>query len=165
MILSDATRTRFEREVAKYPPEHRQSAVLACLAIVQQEQGHITAESEQAVADYLGMPRIAVREVATFYNMFNLQPVGKYKITLCTNLSCQLQGAGQALKALEEKLGIRLGETTDDGLFTLQQCECMGACADAPVLLVNDRTMCSHMSDQRLTDLVDGLRPADGGQS
>ena len=162
MKFSEATLARFDREIAKYPPERKQSAVLACLAIVQQEQGYISAESEQAVADYLEMPGIAVHEVATFYSMFNLQPTGKYKLTLCTNLSCQLQGAGQVLKALEEKLGIQLGETTADGLFTLQQCECVGACADAPVMLVNDRTMCSHMSPQRMQELVDGLRAANG---
>ena len=162
MNFSEATRARFDREIAKYPPERKQSAVLACLAIVQQEQGYIGAESEQAVADYLEMPRIAVHEVATFYSMFNLQPTGKYKLALCTNLSCQLQGAGQALKALEKKLGIQLGETTADGLFTLQQCECVGACADAPVMLVNDRSMCSFMSGEKLDQLVDNLRTAEG---
>ena len=162
MNFSEATRARVDREIAKYPPERRQSAVLACLAIVQQEQGHISTESEQAVADYLGMPSIAVHEVASFYSMFNLQPTGKYKLALCTNLSCQLQGAGQALQALQDKLGIQLGETTADGLFTLQQCECLGACADAPAMLVNDRTMCSHMTPQRMAELVDGLKAADG---
>ena len=164
MNFSEATRARFDREVAKYPADRRQSAVLACLAIVQQEQGYINTESEQAVADYLGMPSIAVHEVATFYSMFNLQPTGKYKLTLCTNLSCQLQGAGQALKALEEKLGIQVGETTEDGLFTLEQCECLGSCADAPVMLVNDRAMCSFMSDEKLRQLVDGLSQAEATQ-
>ena len=161
-MISEATKARFAREVAKYPAEQKQSAVMACLAIVQQEQGHISTESEQAVADYLGMPSIAVHEVASFYSMFNLQPTGKYKLALCTNLSCQLQGAGQALQALQDKLGIQLGETTADGLFTLQQCECLGACADAPAMLVNDRTMCSHMTPQRMAELVDGLKAADG---
>ena len=162
MIFAAETQARFDREIAKYPPEQRQSAVMACLAIVQQEQGHISLESEQAVAEYLGMTHIAVHEVATFYNMYNLQPVGKYKLALCTNLSCQLQGAMQALKALEQKLGITLGETTADGLFTLQQCECVGACADAPVLLVIDRHMCSHMTQQRLEELVDGIQAEEG---
>lgn len=162
MIFAAETQARFDREIAKYPPEQRQSAVMACLAIVQQEQGHISLESEQAVAEYLGMTHIAVHEVATFYNMYNLQPVGKYKLALCTNLSCQLQGAMQALKALEQKLGITLGETTADGLFTLQQCECVGACADAPVLLVNDRHMCCHMTQQRLEELVDGIQAEEG---
>ena len=162
MNFSEATRARFDREIAKYPPERRQSAVLACLAIVQQEQGHISTESELAVADYLGMLFIAVHEVASFNSMCNLQPTGKYKLALCTNLSCQLQGAGQALQALQDKLGIQLGETTADGLFTLQQCECLGACADAPAMLVNDRTMLSHMTPQRMVELVDGLKAADG---
>ena len=161
-MITEATKARFAREVAKYPADQKQSAVMACLAIVQQEQGHISTESEQAVADYLGMPSIAVHEVASFYSMFNLQPTGKYKLALCTNLSCQLQGAGQALQALQDKLGIQLGETTADGLFTLQQCECLGACADAPVMLVNDRTMCSFMDNDKLDQLVDGLRAAEG---
>ena len=156
MILSDTTRARFEREVAKYPPEHRQSAVLACLAIVQQEQGHITAESEQAVADYLGMPRIAVREVATFYNMYDLKPVGKYKITVCTNLPCALSGGVDCADYLKHKLGVGFGETTADGKFTLLEGECMGACGDAPVLLVNNHKMCSFMTpeaiDQKLAE-------------
>lgn len=165
MNFSAETQARFDQEIAKYPADKRQSAVMACLAIVQQEQGHITQESEQAIADYLGMTHIAVHEVATFYNMYNLHPVGKFKLAICTNLSCQLQGAMQALKALEEKLGIALGETTEDGMFTLQQCECVGACSDAPVLLVNDRHMCSHMTQPRLDDLIDSLQEAEGKQA
>ena len=156
--ITEATRARFAREVAKYPADQKQSAVMACLAIVQQEHGHVTPDSEQAVADYLGMPAIAVHEVTTFYNMYNQQPVGKYKLNVCTNLPCQLRDGGRALKHLEEKLDIGMGETTADGLFTLQQCECLGACADSPVLLVNDRHMCSFMSDDKLDQLVDGLR-------
>lgn len=159
--ISEATRARFEREVAKYPPEQRQSAVMACLAIVQQEQGHISLESEQAVADYLGMPPIAVHEVTTFYNMYNQRPVGRYKLNVCTNLPCQLRGGGHALRHLEQRLGVTMGETTADGLFTLQQSECQGACADAPVMLVNDRAMCSFMSDDKLDELIDGLRKAE----
>jgi NADH-quinone oxidoreductase subunit E len=131
---------------------------MACLAIVQQELGYVSAESEKLVADYLGMAPIAVHEVTSFYNMYNQQPVGKYKLNVCTNLPCQLRDGGRALKHLEEKLDIGMGETTADGLFTLQQCECLGACADSPVLLVNDRHMCSFMSDDKLDQLVDGLR-------
>ena len=131
---------------------------MACLAIVQQELGYVSAESEKLVADYLGMAPIAVHEVTSFYNMYNQQPVGKYKLNVCTNLPCQLRDGGRALKHLEEKLDIGMGETTADGLFTLQQCECLGACADSPVLLVNDRHMCSFMSDEKLDQLVDGLR-------
>ena len=156
--LSDATRERFARETAKYPADQKQSAVMGCLAILQQEQGWVSPEGELAVAQYLGMPAMAVHEVTTFYNMYNQQPVGRYKITVCTNLPCQLRGGAQALQALERKLGIGDGQTTPDGLFTLQHCECLGACADAPVLLVNDRAMCSFMDDRKLDELVDGLK-------
>jgi NADH-quinone oxidoreductase subunit E len=132
------------------------------LAIIQQEAGFVSAASEKVVADYLDMAPIAVHEVTTFYNMYNQQPVGKYKLNVCTNLPCQLRDGERALKHLEHKLGVVMGETTPDGLFTLQQCECLGACADSPVLLVNDRTMCSFMSNDKLDQLVDGLRAAGG---
>jgi NADH-quinone oxidoreductase subunit E len=157
-MISDATKARFDREVAKYPPDQAQSAVMACLAIVQQEQGWVSSDSERAVAEHLGMAPIAVHEITTFYNMYNQKPLGTYKLNVCTNLPCQLRGGAQALQHLESKLGIHCGETTPDGLITLQQSECQGACADAPVLLVNDRTMCSFMSHERLDALVDGLR-------
>ena len=160
-MISDATKARFAKEVAKYPADQKQSAVMACLAIVQQELGHISTDSEQVVADYLGMPPIAVHEVTTFYNMYNQRPVGKYKLNVCTNLPCQLRDGAKALQHLEEKLGITMGETTEDGLFTLQQSECLGACADSPVMLVNDRTMCSFMSTERLDRLIAGLRAAE----
>ena len=159
-MISEESKARFAQEVAKYPVDQKQSAVMACLAIVQQELGHVSAESEVIVADFLGMAPIAVHEVTTFYNMYNQQPVGKYKLNVCTNLPCQLRDGGRALQYLESKLDISMGETTPDGLFTLQQCECLGACADSPVLLVNDRTMCSFMSDDKLDQLVDGLRAA-----
>ena len=161
-MISEATKQRFAREVAKYPPDQKQSAVMACLAIVQQEQGHVTKESEQGIAEYLGMPAIAVHEVTTFYNMYNQQRVGKYKLNVCTNLPCQLRDGQKALQHLEKKLGIAMGETTADGLFTLQQSECLGACADSPVMLVNDRTMCSFMSNDKLDQLIDGLKGAQG---
>ena len=161
-MISEATKARFAREVAKYPAEQKQSAVMACLAIVQQEQGYVSQESEAGIAEYLGMPEIAVHEVTTFYNMYNQQPVGKYKLTVCTNLPCQLRRGQDALHHLEKKLGISMGETTADGLFTLQQCECLGACADAPVMLVNDRNMCSFMDGEKLDQLVDGLKAAEG---
>ena len=160
-MISDAAKLRFATEVAKYPADQKQSAVMACLAIVQQENGFVSPQSERAVADYLGMAPIAVHEVSTFYNMYNLQPVGKYKLNVCTNLPCQLRDGARALHHLEHKLGITMGETTADGMFTLQQSECLGACADSPVLLVNDRTMCSFMSNERLDELVDGLRRAE----
>jgi NADH-quinone oxidoreductase subunit E len=159
-VLSDATRTRFDKEVAKYPADQKVSAVMACLAIVQQEQGWVSAASEQAVGDYLDMPAIAVKEVTTFYNMYNQQPVAKYKLNVCTNLPCQLRDGQQALNHLCSKLGVEMGGTTADGMFTVQQSECLGACADAPVMLVNDRSMCSFMSHDKLDQLIDGLRSA-----
>jgi NADH-quinone oxidoreductase subunit E len=158
MPLSDATKARFAREVAKYPPDQKQSAVMACLAIVQHEQGWVSAEAEEAVAQYLGMAPIAVREVTTFYNMYNQQPVGKFKLNVCTNLPCQLRNGLHALEHLCRKLGIDEGGTTADGLFTVQKSECLGACADAPVMLVNDRQMVSFMSDARLDELVATLK-------
>jgi NADH-quinone oxidoreductase subunit E len=164
MQLSDATLQRFAREVAKYPAEQAQSAVMACLSIVQQEQGHVSLEAEMAIASYLGMPVMAVHEVTTFYNMYNQRPVGKFKLNVCTNLPCQLRDGYTALHHLEKKLGVAMGETTPDGLFTLQQSECLGACADSPVMLVNDRHMCSFMSNEKLDQLIDGLR-ASGGQA
>ncbi len=158
--LSASILSRFAKEVAKYPDNDtgRQSAVMACLAIVQQELGHVSTDSEKVVADYLHMPAMAVHEVTTFYNMYNQKPVGKFKLNVCTNLPCQLRNGQHALHHLEHKLGIRMGETTADGLFTLQQSECLGACADSPVMLVNDRHMCSFMSDDKLDQLVDALR-------
>ena len=157
-MINEATRARFAKEVAKYPPEQAQSAVMACLAIVQQEQGHVSAESEKLVAEYLGMPPIAVHEVTTFYNMYNQQPVGRFKLNVCTNLPCQLRNGQRALEHLCHKLGVEEGGTTSDGLFTIQKAECLGACADAPVLLVNDRQMVSFMNDARLDELVAVLR-------
>ena len=157
-VLSDATRARFDRETAKYPADQRQSAVMACLSIVQQEQGWVSAAAEDVIAEYLGMPAIAVHEVTTFYNMYNQQPVGQFKLNVCTNLPCQLRNGQAALNHLCEKLGVEMGGTTADGLFTVQQCECLGACADAPVMLVNDRQMLSYMSHERLDQLVDVLR-------
>lgn len=161
-MISEAAKTRFAKEVAKYPPDQKQSAVMACLAIVQQEVGYVSAETEQGVADYLGMPFIAVREVTSFYNMYNQRPVGKYKLNVCTNLPCQLRDGAKALQHLEKSLGIKMGETTADGMFTLQQSECLGACGDSPVMLVNDRTMCSFMSTERLDQMIAGLRAAEG---
>ena len=161
--LSAQAYERFAREVAKYPEDQKQSAVMACLSIAQQEQGYVSADSERAIAEYLGMAPMAVHEVTTFYNMYNQQPVGQFKINVCTNLPCQLRNGQGALLHLAKKLGIEVGETTADGKFTLQPGECMGACADAPVLLVNDRTMCSYMSDDKLDKLIDDLRAVKEG--
>jgi NADH-quinone oxidoreductase subunit E len=163
-MISESSRVRFDREVAKYPAEQRQSAVMACLAIIQDEQGHVSLESERELAAFLGMAPMAVHEVTTFYNMYNQHPVGRYKLNVCTNLPCQLREGNEALAHLEAKLGIKMGETTPDGLFTLQQSECLGACADSPVMLVNDRHMCSFMSNQKLDQLIAGLKAAGANQ-
>ena len=159
-VLTTQMLERFAREVAKFPVDQKQSAVMACLTIVQAEFGWVSGEAEKLVAEYLGMPQIAVHEVTTFYNMYNQRPVGRFKFNVCTNLPCQLRDGAKALHHLEQRLGIKMGETTADGLFTLQQSECLGACADAPVLLVNDLTMCSFMSNDKLDQLVDGLKGA-----
>ena len=156
--LPAATLARFAKEVAKFPADQKQSAVMACLAIVQQAQGWVSADAESQIATYLGMAPMAVHEVTTFYNMYNQQPVGQFKLNVCTNLPCQLRNGQQALAHLCHKLGIEAGGTTADGLFTVQQSECLGACADAPVMLVNDRQMISFMSPDRLDELLDTLK-------
>ena len=159
--FSAETMQRFQHELNKYPDDQKQSAVIACLSILQQENGFVTPEQEKALAAVLDMPVMAVHEVFTFYNMFNQQPVGQFKINVCTNLPCQLRGGQKALEHLCKKLNIDVGQTTADGKFTLQPGECMGACADAPVLLVNDRSMCSFMSHDKLDQLIDGLQQAE----
>ena len=159
--FSAETMQRFQHELNKYPDDQKQSAVIACLSILQQENGFVTPEQEKALAAVLEMPVMAVHEVFTFYNMFNQQPVGQFKINVCTNLPCQLRGGHKALEHLCKKLNIDVGQTTADGKFTLQPGECMGACADAPVLLVNDRSMCSFMSHDKLDQLIDGLQQAE----
>ena len=156
--LSEAAAKGFEREIAKYPPEGKASAVIACLAILQKEHGYISQQSEMLVAEALGMPPIAVHEVTTFYNMFNQVPVGRFKFNVCTNLPCALRGGKQALEHLCSTLQVEEGGTSADGIFTVEQAECLGACADAPVMLVNDLQMVSFMSDVRLDDLVSTLR-------
>ena len=160
--LSAATLERFAREVAKYPADQRQSAVMACLSIVQQEQGWVSPQAEEAVAQYLGMPPIAVHEVTTFYNMYNQQPVGRFKLNVCTNLPCQLRGGDKALDHLCSRLGVEPYGSTADGTFTVQPSECLGACADAPVMLVNDRQMLSFMGPERLDELVELLKKSPG---
>jgi len=158
MTFDEKTLARFDREVAKYPADQKQSAVMACLAIVQQEQGHVSGEAEVAIAHYLGMAPIAVHEVTTFYNMYNQQPVGQFKLNVCTNLPCQLRDGEKALQHVCHRLGVEPYGTTADGMFTVQPSECLGACADAPVLLVNDRQMLSFMSNERLDELLAMLK-------
>ncbi len=158
MKLSAQTLARFDREVAKYPADQKQSAVMACLSIVQHEHGFVSQEAEAAVATHLGMPPIAVHEVTTFYNMYNQKPVGQFKLNVCTNLPCALRNGEGALAHLCTKLGVEPYGTTADGVFTVQPSECLGACADAPVMLINDREMLSFMDEKRLDDLVDTLK-------
>jgi len=157
MLLSEQAYKKIDREIAKFPPDQKQSAVMAALAIAQDETGWLAPEVMQDVADYLGMPTIAVQEVATFYNMYNLRPIGKHKITVCTNLPCALSRGEQAAEYLKQKLGIDFRETTADGQFTLLEGECMGACGDAPVLLVNNKRMCSWMSNEKIDALLNEL--------
>ena len=158
MILSPEARTRIDREVAKYPPGQKQSAVMAALAIVQDENGWLSAEAMDAVAHYLDMPSVAVYEVATFYSMYNLEPTGAFKLAICTNLPCALQGAGEAAVHLQERLGVPFGGTSADGAFSLKEGECFGACGDAPVLIVDNKRMCSRMSSDKLDSLVEELK-------
>ena len=157
-LLSAEALRRIDRETAKYPAEQRQSAVMAALAIAQDEHGWLSNPLMQEVAEYLGMPPIAVYEVATFYTMYNLKPTGRFKLTVCTNLPCALSGGTHAAEHLKSRLGIGFNETTADGCFTLKEGECMGACGDAPVLLVNNKRMESFMSDDKLDALLARLR-------
>jgi NADH-quinone oxidoreductase subunit E len=159
-MLSSELRKNIDREIAKYPTDQKQSAVMSALALAQNEHGWLSTEVMDAVAGYLGMPPVAVYEVASFYTMYNLQPVGRFKMSICTNLPCALQGATVAAEHIKQKLGIGFNETTADGVFTLKEGECMGACGDAPVLIVNDRRMCSWMSVAKLDELVDELKSA-----
>jgi NADH-quinone oxidoreductase subunit E len=157
-LLSAEALRRIDREVAKYPTGHGQSAVIAALAIAQDQIGWLPPEAIAEVAAYLEMPPIAVFEVASFYNMYDLQPPGRCKLTICTNLPCALSGANQAAQHLKRRLGIGFGETTSDGQFTLKEGECLGACGDAPVLLVNNKRMESFMSHERLDALLDEMK-------
>jgi NADH-quinone oxidoreductase subunit E len=158
VVLSAESLRRIDREIAKYPAEHKQSAVIAALAIAQDQLGWLPPEAINELAEYLGMPPIAVFEVASFYNMYNLQPPGRCKLTICTNLPCALSGANQAAEHLKRRLGIGFGETTADGQFTLKEGECLGACGDAPVLLVNNKRMESFMSNERLDALLEEMK-------
>jgi NADH-quinone oxidoreductase subunit E len=157
MLTTDSLK-RIDREVAKYPPEQKQSAVMSALIIAQDEKGWLSTETMDYVAKYLGMPPVQVYEVATFYSMYNLKPTGRYKLTLCTCLPCGLQGSLAAGDYLREKLGIDFNETTSDGRFTLKEGECMGACAMAPVLLVNNKKMHDYMTNEKLDQLIESLK-------
>ena len=161
--LSEDARRRIDREVAKYPANQKQSAVMSALAIAQDENGWLSTETMDAVAKHLGMPRVAVYEVATFYTMYNLKPTGRHKLTICTNLPCALQGANAAAEHLKRTLGIGFNETTPDGRFTLKEGECMGACGDAPVVLVNNKRMMSWMHADKLDGLLGELSGVSNG--
>jgi NADH-quinone oxidoreductase subunit E len=157
MILSPEALAKIDRAAAKYPANQRQSAVMAALTIAQDEKGWLSTETMDFVAGYLGMPPVAVYEVASFYGMYDLKPAGRHKITLCTNLPCALSGATEAAEHLKKKLGIGFGETTPDGAFTLKEGECLGACGDAPVCLHNGKRMLSFMSPEKLDALIEEL--------
>ncbi|MVW73008.1 MULTISPECIES: NADH-quinone oxidoreductase subunit NuoE [unclassified Bordetella] len=158
MLLSAQAYQKIDRELAKFPGDQRQSAIMASLAIAQEEKGWLPPEVLEDVANYIGVPPIAVQEVATFYNMFDTRPVGKHKISVCTNLPCALRDGEKAGDFLKRKLGIEFSETTPDGLFTLVEGECMGACGDSPVLLVNNKHMCVRMTEEKLDALVKDLK-------
>src|SRR3954468_4971205 len=158
LILSPASLAAIDQAVAKYPSDQKQSAVMAALTIAQDEKGWLSVPTMDFVAQYLGMPPIAVYEVASFYTMYDLKPVGKCKLAICTNLPCALQGATVAAEHLKQKLAIGFGETTADGLFTLKEAECLGACGEAPVLLVNDKRMACGMSADKLDKLIEELK-------
>jgi NADH-quinone oxidoreductase subunit E len=160
LILSPEARARIDREIGKYPADQKRSAVMSALVIVQDENGWLSAEAIEAVAQYLDLPSVAVYEVATFYTMYNLEPVGRFKLSICTNLPCARQGAGEAARHLQQQLGIGFNATSADGVFTLKEGECFGACGDAPVLLVNNKRMCVKMDPARLDELIADLRAA-----
>ena len=157
MLTTDSLK-RIDREVAKYPADQKKSAVMGALVIAQDEKGWLSSELMDFVAQYLGMPPVAVYEVATFYSMYNLKPTGRHKLTICTCLPCGLQGSLAAADHLRGKLGIGFNETTPDGKFTLKEGECMGACAMAPVLLVNNKKMLDYMSNEKLDRLLEDLK-------
>jgi NADH-quinone oxidoreductase subunit E len=158
VTLSAESLARIGREVAKYPPERKQSAVMAALAIAQDEHGWLPSGAMECVAKVLGMPAVAVYEVATFYNMYHLKPGGRHKVAVCTNLPCALSGGVDAAEHLKAKLGVGFGETTADGCITLREGECLGACGDAPVLLLDNKRLCSFMSRDKLDKLIEELK-------
>ncbi|MDP5240014.1 NADH-quinone oxidoreductase subunit NuoE [Uliginosibacterium sp. 31-16] len=156
-MLSSESLQLIDREIAKYPADQKQSAIMGALRIAQTEMRWLSSETIEFVASYLGMPAMAAYEVASFYNMYDLGPVGTHKITVCTNLPCALSGGLEAAEYLQEKLGVGFNETTADGKFTLKEGECMGACGDAPVMLHNNHKMCCRMTRQQIDSLIEEL--------
>ena len=157
-MLSAESLAQIDRELTKYPPEQKQSAVMSALRIAQVELGWLSRDTIEFVANYLGMPAIAAYEVATFYNMYDLQPTGRNKITLCTNLPCQLQGADEVAERMQAKLGIGFNETTADGRYTLKEGECMGACGHGPLCLHNNHKMHDHLTPESVDKLLDEMK-------
>ena len=156
-MLSQQVQAQIDKELKKYPADQKQSAVMSALRFVQDEKGWISSEDMIHVATYLGMPQISVYEIATFYHMYNLKPMGKYTLTVCTNLSCQLMGANETLDYLKEKLGIGLGEVTTDGKFGLREAECMGACVEGPLLTISNKRLCSRLTPEKIDQILAGL--------
>ena len=157
-MLSPDSLAQIDHEIAKYPADQRQSAVMSALRIAQVEKGWLATETMDFVAAYLGMPTIAVYEVATFYNMYDTAPVGKHKITLCTNISCMLMGAPEMTEYLKRKLGCDFGETSEDGRFTLKEGECMGACGDSPVCMINNHRMEGFLTPEKVDRIIEELK-------
>lgn len=158
-LLNAESLARIEREVGKYPPEQKQSAVMSALAIAQDQHGWLPNELMEEVASVLGMPPVWVYEVATFYGMYNLKPLGRHKLVMCTNLPCALSGAVEAAEHLKRRCGVAgFNETSADGRFTVKEGECFGACGDAPVLLVDNKRMCSRMMPEKIDQLVEELK-------
>ncbi len=157
-LLNAESLARIERELGKYPPEQKQSAVMSALAIAQDQHGWLPNELMEEVAGVLGMPPVAVYEVATFYNMYNLKPLGKHKLVMCTNLPCALSGAVEAAEHLKERCGVKeFNQTSADGRFTVKEGECFGACGDAPVMIVDNKRMCSRMTADKLDEFLKEL--------
>ena len=156
-LLSDASRSEIDRWIAKYPPERKQAAVMAALRIAQdQNGGWLSVELIEAVAEYLQMPPIAVHEVATFYTMYDLKPVGRHKIYVCTNISCQLNGSARIMNHLQKRLGIKPGETTSGGKFTLKEAECLAACGGAPMMMIG-KTYYENLTPEKVDRILDTL--------
>lgn len=156
--LSAESLSAIDREVAKYPKGRQSSAVMSALRIAQKEKGWLSAEVIEYVAAYLQIPAIRALEVATFYNMYDLRPVGRHKLCICTNLPCALMGADETASALKKELGIDYGETTSDGEWTLKEGECFGACADAPLIIVNNEKMHEKITANKIPQFLAKLK-------
>ncbi len=161
MLLSEKAYQRIDRELTKFPPEQKRSAIMASLTIAQEEKGWVSTDVIEDIANYLGLPPVMIQEVATFYDMYHLEPVGKYMISVCTNLPCALRDGVKSGQYLKDKLGIDYGETTPDGLFSIEECECLGSCGDSPLMLVNNHHMCVRMEPKRIDEMLDALKDGD----